>query len=161
MGRGLSELQKTILRRALSNLDRDGRDLGADIFGCEVAADYWGWPLPGSRQPGSEWVGSEPVSPEEFYGRRPYRDCFTDEEKTRPNRWNHRTCWRPNGVTKEEANRVHAAISRAFLRLQERGLAEAKTGRTRWSGLILTPQGIETARQLSVNHPSSYHSLNR
>jgi hypothetical protein len=42
MGRGISELQKTILLRALSNrerVDRDERSPFVDVFSSEIAAD--------------------------------------------------------------------------------------------------------------------------
>jgi hypothetical protein len=133
MGRGLSGLQGAILLRALDNREREADlppgEFGRwpDIYGCEVAADHFGWPLP---------------------------DDY---------RWYHH-CRRPHGTPPALGNRVHAAISRAFARLERRGLGEGVSGAyTRWSGFILNDRGIEIARQLrlSVNLYSRCDQINR
>ena len=159
MGHGLSELQKTILRRALSNRLRaeakaaEAAQQGCksepcelDVFSCEVAADYFGWPLPGVGH-----CGEHAVSPEQFY-----RWAWREETQWFPKRLyecrnEYRKSRSPTSVPQREAKRVHAAISYAFLQLQDRGLAERKTGRSHWTGINLTESGVEVARSLKVN----------
>jgi hypothetical protein len=132
MGRGLSELQRAILARGLWNGEREraaGIPVGdgehccrAHVYGCEVAADYFGWPLP----PG-------------FYDFELDGDGRVDRV-----RW-YNACRRPDGTTADRAGRVHAAICRAFHRPAAWGTttpaptrAGAASGSTiagsRWSG---------------------------
>jgi hypothetical protein len=124
MGRGLSDLQKVILRRALSNRERESRgfdcESGADVFVNEIAADFFGWDLPSHYYNYPEW---------ERWGTHYYSHRFPEEER----------------------NRVHAATSRALKRLQSRGLGTIIHGNRRWCGFDLTPEGVEAARLLSVN----------
>jgi hypothetical protein len=125
MGRGLSELQKTILRRALSNKEREGRSFdeesGADVFVNEIAADAFGWDLPAH-----------------FY------------DSPKGERWSH--YFKSLQYSDEERNRVHAATSRALKRLAARGLGYVAHGaHRRWCGFNLTPAGVEAAKLLSVN----------
>lgn len=142
MGRGLSALQKTILLRAISNNRREyGCDLRpiqqdfssdrrsvVDVFSCEIAADHFGWPLPCRNFYDSEIVDGKAI------------------------RARHRICHRPNGSTSEQANRVHASISRALKRLEERGLGYATRGvYSRWSGFILNAEGVEVSQQLELS----------
>jgi hypothetical protein len=125
MGRGLSELQKTILRRALSNKEREGRSFDeetkADVFVNEIAADAFGWTLPAH-----------------YY------------DDPRFGRWGeHFESWR---YSDEERNCVHSATSRSLKRLEARGLGYVVHGSFfRWCGFNLTPAGVEAAKPLSVN----------
>jgi hypothetical protein len=109
VGRGLSDLQITILLRALSNILERGED-HVHVFAGEVAADYFGWPEPDGV-----------------------------------------LCRRPPSVSAEKGNSVHAAICRAFRRLEDRGLGERVSGewtRERWSGFRLNKRGREDAVKL-------------
>jgi hypothetical protein len=122
MGRGMSELQKTILRRALSNKIREQRDgsNGADVYGAEIAADHFGW-----------------VLPPHYYRnvtRRAAVHNFSKQE-----------------IGEKRYSSVRAAICRAILRLEERGLGYKVRGAcSQWTGLTLTEEGIQTAEKLSV-----------
>lgn len=43
-----------------------------------------------------------------------------------------------------------ASVSRAVRRLEQRGLAKRCKGRSPWTGISLTPAGIEVSEKLSV-----------
>jgi hypothetical protein len=122
MGRGMSELQKTILRRALSNKTREQRDgsNGADVYGAEIAADHFGW-----------------VLPPHYYRdttRCPGRHNFSKQE-----------------IGERRYSSVLAAICRAILRLEERGLGyKVRGAASQWTGLTLTEEGVQAAEKLSV-----------
>jgi hypothetical protein len=139
MGRGLSELQKTILRRAPSNRDREeaaGIDVAhCDVYAPEIAADYFGWPI--SRR---------------FYD---FNEDYRADNFHHLNRNNLRLGFRPRGTPEDQANRVRAAISRAMARLEKRNLGWAAHagwgGWPRFGGFSLSPQGVETARQLELS----------
>lgn len=134
MGRGLSDLQKTILRRALTNRRAEGRQGargGADVVRAEILADYWGWEM--KHAPG--W----------FYQ---HRDGWQ---------------WRALGgqhfsarkVGSETYNSAQAALTRAFLRLERRGLVTlVSAAYSNWSGVNLSEPGIEVAKGLSVKSPA-------
>lgn len=114
MGRGLSDLQDTILRMALANRDV-GRFDGADVYDAEVLARYFGWDgIPTSHDRGPRFsVGA--IGP----GR--YRSA-------------------------------RASLSRAMGRLALRGLViRVSTMCRRSSGVVLTEEGVDRARSLSVN----------
>jgi hypothetical protein len=118
MGRGLSDLQGTILRLALANRPDGGRPgaatSGADVVTAEVLAALWGLEFKRSRGLGSQHHSKAAV------GVRRY-------------------------------NAAHAAVSRAFARLEQRGLVAIVSGTySRWSGVNLTAAGVAEAERLSV-----------
>jgi hypothetical protein len=123
MGRGMSDLQKTILRRALSNKIRENRndEKGADVYGAEIAADHFGWTLP-------------PYFYREDLQRCVGRRVFSKQE-----------------IGEQRYSSVRAAICRAILRLEERGLGYKRRGAcSQWTGFTLTEEGVQAAEKLSV-----------
>jgi hypothetical protein len=95
----------------------------------------------------------------EFYGW-DWAEEWRPEEEVRPKvlcerRIHYSSPDRPEGITRHEANRVHSVIARAFRRLVERGLGTLRDDRSlsdsRATGLILTDQGLEAARRLTIN----------
>lgn len=129
MGRGLSELQRTILRLAVDNRGRHREAVlglreslgaavsvetcGADVYYAEVLAYYWGW------------------------------------EGTVPWRENRRRRFSKAQIGPMAYSSALASLSRAMLRLQKRGLVVGKQGRgSRWSGADLTDAGAELAAAL-------------
>jgi hypothetical protein len=147
MGRGLSELQKKILRRALSNVEQDRADgfridshtRYRDIYKFEIAADYFGWPH--SR------LGEE--------GRHPY---VMDQHGRMRSRHENPRCnhYRPHGISKAQALTVQVAIARALTRLEQRGLGEHRGG-----GFRLNSEGESLARKLSVKFSRPAEEFNR
>jgi hypothetical protein len=136
MGRGLSELQKTILRRALSNRNAEGRQAGAwgaDVYRAEILADYWGWKMhaypPFYQQERSGWQ----------------RRAHASQRFSR----------RRIGAARYDA--AQAAVTRAFQRLADRGLVELRCGAfAQWSGASLTEIGVNFARNLSAKCSATY-----
>jgi hypothetical protein len=123
MAHGFSDLQVLILARAASNQGRGVE--GVHVYGCEVAADYFGWPLPCA----------------DFYDR--------ESGRRRPRlRGASCRCRRPPGLSREQGNRIHATICRSFRRLETCGLGERVSGEpARWSGFRLSDEGVKVARQ--------------
>jgi hypothetical protein len=169
MGRGLSELQKRILKRAFLNRLRakskaaeaaeesgfDSIPCLFDVLSCEVAADYFRWPLPryGSSR------HARPMRAVEFY-RWDWAEEWRPAGQVRPKILCERRIYYsspdcPEGTTRYEANRVHSTIGRAFRSLVERGLGTLPEGRSvkdcRATGFILTEKGFEVARSLTIN----------
>lgn len=136
MGRGLSELQKTILLRALSNRKAPDRDeYTCDVYQREIMADHFGW-----RQSLHGWLPKSPRERDWIFGR-----YYFSKQKIGPRRY----------------ASVQASVSRAITRLEERGLVECFTGAPyfsstfqcwlrppHWSGLDLTEQGVEAAERV-------------
>jgi hypothetical protein len=134
MGRGLSELQKTILLRALSNREREfglEHPTPADIYATEIAADYFGWK----------------------YMKDMYEIEHTLEGYPCRCRWGlRRHNRRPRGMSTTEAHRVQASIWRALRRLEERGLGEVMQFMFhRGTGLKLSDEGIAVAKRLRLS----------
>ena len=105
MGRGLSDLQKTILGLALENHDNhDGVDgaKGVDVIYSEILVKHFGWK--GNTR--------------DRYGKRIY--SFTVFDRA--------------AIGAKAYASAEAAVSRAVLRLQQRGLAVAIHGIVRWAG---------------------------
>jgi hypothetical protein len=149
MGRGLSELQKTVLQRALSNREQDRADRFretlnphtryCDIYKFEIAADYFGWP---------HWqLGEEGRGP---YDMDQHGQMRSRHEKPRCNHY------RPRETSKAQALTVQVAISRALTRLEQRGLGEHWRG-----GFRLNTEGESLARKLLVNFHRSPEEVNR
>jgi hypothetical protein len=129
MGRGLSDLQATILRLALANRETEGRgdsSPGADVLRAEVLAAYHGWDGHAMRY-GAGYGDSA--------GSRDYGSQHFSEGR----------------IGAGHYNAAHAALTRAFARLEARGLVLLVSGTSsRWSGAVLTPLGVEQARKLKV-----------
>jgi hypothetical protein len=132
VGRGLSTLQKTILRTAYRGYSRrqgKNRQTGADAYYAEILHEHYGWqPVLGPlRSKGDAAAAAEedgcsfhhgPHFDREQIGHKPYKAA-------------------------------QAALSRAVLRLVRRGLVDARQGaRSRWSGVNLTEAGVKEARRL-------------
>jgi hypothetical protein len=157
MGRGLSPLQRTILRLAYKNYVAENRQRddseerarhvktmmsqlgspgsetyrtvkmlssgksGADVYFAEVLVEYYGW------------TPSSPYALKDRDGRRvPGGKKFIPEE-----------------IGDNTYHTAHAAVSRAALRLEQRGLVTRMCGAyAKWAGVNLTPAGISIAKQL-------------
>jgi len=110
MGRGLSELQKCILRLALRNIEHEeqrewrNKHGGVNVVYSEILNDYFG---------------------------------------------------RHGNVRSAQA-----AICRAVLRLEQRGLVVSVRGLCKWAGADLTPAGLQQARELSVNEVPNWNLVN-
>lgn len=129
MGKGLSPLQKTVLRVALKNRDAgDGAQgtRGCDALYREILAEHFGWPIPER-------------SSKRTYGAKHFTKAAIGESRYRSNL---------------------ASLSRAMLRLSERGLTECIRG-LYWAGCNLTPEGEKTARALMVNKVETFHQVNQ
>lgn len=146
MGRGLSPLQRTMLLVAWRNVQAEGRPLegaskmgrrgGADAYYHEVLSEAFGvyWRRWDGQQ--RAWVRIEDKR----------LKSFNTGERERPARmcdWYRATRIDPPGFNRASAK---AAISRAVLRLQERGLVVAMRGGC-WSGYDLTQAGRDLAAQ--------------
>lgn len=117
MGRGLSDLQKTILRLALANRDKDLDDEthGADVYHWEILAEYFGW---------KEFLDEYRLGSHSIYVR------FPKEQ-----------------IEESRYRGARVSLTRALDRLQTRGLLTRVTGmHFRWMGANLTPKGIEIAK---------------
>ena len=115
----MSELQKTILRLALTNCERRDRITGADVYYREVLADYFGF----ADHRAVNRRGSETI------------------------RANFGQSFNRKAIGSRRYQAAQAALSRAMRRLARRGLVTCLTGEhSRWSGANLTDCGIEVAR---------------
>jgi hypothetical protein len=141
MGRGLSDLQKKILTRALSNLKQDQKDglekkvqvqlcdtRYCDIYNFEIAADYFGWQ---SWRYAPDFLGPYDLT---LKGIRARHDEFR------------RNAYCPPGTPRALRVRVHATIYRALSRLEHRRLGERRAG-----GFRLSVEGAKVARSLSAS----------
>lgn len=80
---------------------------------------------------------------------------FVDRES---NNWNFNT----RKIGKKKYASACASVSRAFKRLEERGLAQRIQPKNyNWSGIKLTQAGLELAQQLSVKTLAQCESINR
>ncbi len=126
--RKLSKLQKQILALALGNKLREERAFdmgsGADVFYSEILATVYGFPL---ERPLREVAG-------DFAGMRTGGHRFD-----------------PKRIGKARYNAAQAAVSRAVLRLESRGLVLwARSVCSHWSGCDLTPAGFEYAQTVNT-----------
>lgn len=127
----LSELQKTILRLAFANLS-NGR---AAVSYAEVFREYWGWEATGKRSSGA--YGESPKTSQA----REYGSALFSKQLV--------------GVKAYAA--AMAALSRACVRLQERGLVVRRTNATgHGKELVLTDEGMiisEAVHNAAVQGP--------
>ena len=129
MGRGLSELQKSIVTLALRSYEPN-RTGGADLYYSEIFAEVYQWqptlsPLRGKP---STYMGYQSD------GRRPGSQHFSKA-----------------AIGAKTYNSAQAAVSRAVTRLWNRGLVTPVIGaRSRWSGLNLTETGAKAAHAVQV-----------
>jgi len=127
MARGLSELQKAILRLAYRNRQvRDERSV--DLFYPEVLHEHFGWPIARTHS-------------------------WRPEKGERPCGYDRYFSMREIGEAKYRKTQV--SLSRAVSRLERRGLVESGWG-FGWTGrghaiLDLTDEGVRVAERLSVN----------
>lgn len=132
MGRGLSELQKSILRIAYRNHQAGPMTHGGisktHAYYAEVLHEHFGFPIE----------------------RRSYIDKnATDSMYLRSNPASHTFDLHAIGESRYRA--AQAALSRAVKRLSERGLVEWMQGEAaRWSGVNLTKAGMAEAEKLLV-----------
>lgn len=126
---GLSKLQKQILLLALGNRELKVRpdcygDL--DLYSPEILERVYGFPV------------------EERYGW--FGKVTTRGDPTRQH-------FRLAVIGRARYNSAQAAVSRAFRRLQERGLVERQRGAyAAWHGINLTPEGADQAKRLTECH---------
>lgn len=130
MGRGLSELQKRILmlayvRRQDLDFEKE-REEDPDLYYPEVLAEVWGFP-------------HTQLFPREYeakYGRRVWSSGWWGKYFDR------------SEIGEKEYSRATTTLWRSASRLEDRRLVKkAFYGKP---GLLLTDEGIETARRLSV-----------
>ncbi len=142
MGRGLSDLQKAILRIALRQQEAHAAEAAGLVasFGREPSA-Y-----------GCD-VQHKDVLAEHFGFQKRKAKMFSFEEPDRFDR---------QAIGPAIYNRAEAALSRAIVRLESRGLVHRAQGAVaRWSGATLTDEGLRVARELSVNTRKSLGHVNR
>jgi hypothetical protein len=127
MGRGLSELQKTILRIAWRNREAERRHDGSgggDVVYAEVLAEHYGWHPSRCRL-------QAPSYEKEDEERRTFGSQHFAKEI----------------IGERVYNAAHAALTRAMTRLATRGLVTLVYGvNSRWSGANLTADGVRLAR---------------
>lgn len=141
MGRGLSNLQKTILWRAWSNRQAEGvSDVVPDVWRAEPFMDYWGWR--------SVYVY--------------YRDRVDSYRRNPGGQIFDRRL-----IHNDEYRAAQVSVTRAFERLAARGLLNLGYSLTSHMGGFLTEQGIAAAKGIDIattllaNRVPSCHSLNR
>jgi hypothetical protein len=139
MGRGLSDLQRFILRRALATRDgprRPPAPYWGDIEVCAVHVldGYYRWPR-------TTWYSDERRQITILSARRKYERAAIG-----PRRY----------------NAAMVALSKAFTRLMTRGLLVHRDGNGHHpAGYVLTDEGERVARSLSANSLSSCEGVSR
>ena len=130
MGRGLSELQKTILRLALDGHTRTGNQ-STHVRYAEVLVEHFKFPIKRKW-----WNGTKDMSDLDYVRKNPASQKF-DSQEIGPNRY----------------NSAKVSVSRAFARLGERGLLRLVEGMfSSWSGANLTDDGLAIAMVLRETH---------
>lgn len=129
MARGLSDLQKSILIQAYKKLEQigayvDGKYYGM-LFTAEVLAEYYGFEMQILY-----WQDGEPVLKDIDIG----SQNFSKEQ-----------------IGSKRYNSANAAVSKAFQRLEARGLITRYYSITGHVLLKLTKRGIEMAKRLLAN----------
>lgn len=138
MGRGLSDLQRSILVLALRNrterLERAPRDANyargvwsIDLYDAEVLHHLYGWPL------SNRGLGWRPRKEEQ---RPTFGQSFSMAE-----------------VGERRYRSAMSSLSRAVKRLEARGLVERRCAYL--TGLDLTETGVKETEKLSPIHPTS------
>ncbi len=129
MGRGLSPLQKTALRVAFTNRQREGhpRSKGADVYNREILLEHFRFAPASTHRDGSPRKG----------GRDPREDPGTD-------------FFSPGEIGRSEYRCACAVAARAASRLERRGLVTRVEGAvSRWAGMNLTRKGVEVAQRIT------------
>lgn len=162
MGRGLSPLQIDILRIAYKNwcedrIPRPSPRMQPDpilvAFGKRMMANAIasGAFVPFDRP---DLYTYEVLTAHFGFSIRP-GVIFVDRES---NNWN----FNRRKIGKRKYSSACASVSRAFRRLEERGLAQRiQPNNYNWSGIKLTEAGLELAKELSVKTLSQCKSVNR
>ena len=136
MGRGLSPLQQTILRIAFRQHDQH----------LQHAAD-------------------NDRNPDEFGCDVLYRDVLIEHygfRRKAPRLYVPSDRIDRAAIGRVAYNRATAALSRAFSRLESRGLVCVMCGTgSRWSGANLTDEGLKIAGELSVKTRETFPNVNR
>jgi len=127
VGRGLSELQKTILRLGNENRVREHRPTGgggADVYRSEVLAEVYGFESRFARDDeGAAQTARRHFARQQFW---------------------------PADVGESRYIAGSAAVCRAMKRLEDRGLVVLMQGTfARWAGADLTEAGVAEAERLS------------
>ena len=114
MPRGLSDLQKRILKLAYEKRLLGQKTGPCDVCTTQVLLEIYNWPLA--------------------------FDCFSVAAHN----------FDRKEVGQQEYNQAMVTVSRAFKRLEARDLATRFKSRHAWSGISLTPAGVEASKELSV-----------
>lgn len=134
----LSILQKWMLERALENRRAEGRDAnsnGADLYYREVLGGFYEFPFSVYR--------SFQGSPQEFLRGKGEPALLPGDQVFDPGR-----------IGRGRYDAAQAAVSRAALRLQSRGLVECKKGAiSHWAGINLTESRIAAVTALTESQP--------
>lgn len=122
MGRGLSPLQKHVLIMAQANRQQPDR-FEFDLFAYEVLWELYNFKA------------------------HTHVKALRDQDGNR-----HIGGWKfsKNAIGHQRYNAAHAAVSKAFYRLQERGFVVCYVGYVGWSGLKLTDEGVRQAEALTA-----------
>jgi hypothetical protein len=165
MGRGLSDLQKWMLRTALDNREREGRDNDtktlADLLFGEVKAGFYHLEMEMDQ-----WVktaiemvaaGAKGWSEKDIEFRRE-RTANQRQRRGRHVYFGHAFVFPSRPA-------LNVSISRAAARLEKRGYAVRVFGlSTHWAGIQLTDAGVTLARDLPAAYkllpaPAKYSNL--
>jgi hypothetical protein len=138
MGRGLSELQRSILTLALHNRFAEGRcdgSNGCDVYLPEILAVHFKWPLAYEGTPTDI-----------------RRDRDGDDDNKDGGIYSASQPWFSKAMIGAKRYAAgHAALSRAMARLQSRGLITIRGGAySNWNGANLTRFGVAIAEQVTV-----------
>lgn len=130
MGRGLSPLQRAILRLARTNLEAEGREVGqsgwADVLHREIMVAFYGWPAPEVRD----------------------GDGLRARTGAELRHMGSGVTFHPAPAERGRYKASTVALTKATGRLEERGLVVCRTGvSSRWSGVSLTDAGLALAEE--------------
>ena len=114
MARGLSDLQKRILKLAYENRMRGQKTGSCDVCTTQVLLEIYDWPL--------------------------IENCFSVAAHN----------FDSNEVGQREYDQAMVIVSRAVQRLEARGLVTRFKSCHAWSGISLTPAGIQASEKLLV-----------
>lgn len=131
MGRGLSDLQRAILQLAARNIESgELKPTETHLYTYEVM-----WSVYGFSEHGKDFHSPIHYSNDGRERRSPGRHHFDQQ-----------------AIGEKRYQAAAAAISRAFRRLEERGLASRYNGAIAWwAGIKLTDEGLTVARAITVN----------
>ena len=114
MARGLSDLQKSILKLAYEKRMLGQKTGPCDVCTTQVLLEIYDWPL--------------------------VENCFSVAAHN----------FDRNEVGRREYDQAMVSVSRALKRLEARGLVTRFKSRRAWSGISLTPAGVEASEKLLV-----------